>query len=221
MTTALGNDAAGLRLAQQVGGRTCGISLVEIVMVFDASLANRERVEGYLAWKWGIQAKLPTAHAYRSNSPGASAVVAPAMVSGSVPPESLALLLDAGDSASYTGSCTLWTDISGSAGRNGTLTNEPTFLSSPNAVVFDGVSDYVAGAIPQSVFQGAHTISCWFYRTANSGQFKGLFNNGCTFSVDRRKVKVGGLASRDSMQGIVSSRLWSLFSVGPRCGRPR
>jgi hypothetical protein len=69
VTTALGSDAAGMRLAQQYGGRTSGISLAEIVMVFDASLANRERVEGYLAWKWGVQAKLPSSHAYSSNSP--------------------------------------------------------------------------------------------------------------------------------------------------------
>jgi hypothetical protein len=31
--------------------------------------ADRQRIEGYLAWKWGMQSRLPTGHPYRSARP--------------------------------------------------------------------------------------------------------------------------------------------------------
>lgn len=52
----------------------------------------------------------------------------------------LILHLDAGNPASYPGSGTQWTDLSG-AGNNGTLVGGPTFSS--NQIVFDGVDDQV------------------------------------------------------------------------------
>ena len=33
------------------------------------STADRQRIEGYLAWKWGMQSQLPTGHPYRSAQP--------------------------------------------------------------------------------------------------------------------------------------------------------
>jgi hypothetical protein len=56
----------GFRLAQQQGARTSGISFGEIILVLNATTANRESIEGYLAWKWGIQSKLPANHPYKS-----------------------------------------------------------------------------------------------------------------------------------------------------------
>ena len=56
----------GFRLAQQQGSRTSGISFGEIILLFNATTANRESIEGYLAWKWGIQSKLPANHPYKS-----------------------------------------------------------------------------------------------------------------------------------------------------------
>lgn len=53
----------------------------------------------------------------------------------------LVLALDAGNTKSYPGSGTTWTDLSG-RGNNGTLTNGPTY--SNGAIVFDGVDDYVS-----------------------------------------------------------------------------
>jgi hypothetical protein len=42
----------------------------ELVYI-DGSLTttNRELTEGYLAWKWGQQAKLPAGHPYKNNPP--------------------------------------------------------------------------------------------------------------------------------------------------------
>ena len=55
----------------------------------------------------------------------------------------LVLCLDAGNTKSYPGSGTAWTDLSG-RGNNGTLTNGPTYSSTNGgSVVFDAVDDYV------------------------------------------------------------------------------
>ena len=55
----------------------------------------------------------------------------------------LVLALDAGNTKSYPGSGTAWTDLSGN-GNNGTLTNGPTFSgANGGSLSFDGVDDYV------------------------------------------------------------------------------
>lgn len=52
----------------------------------------------------------------------------------------LVLNLDAGNTDSYPGTGTTWTDLSGS-GNHGTLANGPTF--STNQIIFDGADDIV------------------------------------------------------------------------------
>jgi hypothetical protein len=37
----------------------------------DMLVSNIQRVEGYLAWKWGLQSKLPSNHTYYSSPPPA------------------------------------------------------------------------------------------------------------------------------------------------------
>jgi hypothetical protein len=41
------------------------------IILYSTALTNpqRQQVEGYLAWKWGLQAKLPGTHAYKSFPP--------------------------------------------------------------------------------------------------------------------------------------------------------
>jgi len=58
------NPTSGFRLAGDLGE----------VVVFDRvpSTANRQLMEGYLAWKWGTQGALPGAHPYAAAAPGAS-----------------------------------------------------------------------------------------------------------------------------------------------------
>ena len=58
--------------------------------------------------------------------------------------DGLVLCLDAGNTKSYPGSGTSWSDLSGQ-GNNGTLTNGPTYSSdNGGAIVFDGSNDYVS-----------------------------------------------------------------------------
>ncbi|MDW7641544.1 MAG: LamG domain-containing protein [Nitrosarchaeum sp.] len=55
----------------------------------------------------------------------------------------LVLALDAGNSKSYPGSGTTWTDLSGNS-NTGTLTNGPTYSSANGgSLSFDGVNDYI------------------------------------------------------------------------------
>jgi hypothetical protein len=55
--------------------------------------------------------------------------------------DGLVLCLDAGNSLSYPGSGTTWSDLSGNA-NNGTLINGPTFNNSNGgSIVFDGAND--------------------------------------------------------------------------------
>jgi len=65
--------------------------------------------------------------------------------------EGLAFYVDAGDTDSYPGSGTTWTDIS-TKSNNGTLTNGPTFDSNNGgSIVFDGADDFVElGSIDSS-----------------------------------------------------------------------
>jgi hypothetical protein len=57
--------------------------------------------------------------------------------------DGLVLALDAGNTKSYPGSGTAWTDLSG-RGNTGTLVNGPTYSSANGgSIVFDGVNDYV------------------------------------------------------------------------------
>jgi len=87
---------------------------------------------------------------------------------GLVPPivtDGLVLHLDAGDSASYPGSGTTWTDLSGN-GNDGTLVNGVGYDSNNGgSLTFDGSNDYVgAGNLGSFFTQG--TISYWMYSTA-------------------------------------------------------
>jgi hypothetical protein len=99
--------------------------------------------------------------------------------SPSIITQNLVLCLDAGNSKSYPGSGTTWTDLSGN-GNNGTLTNGPTYSSSNGgSLVFDGTNDYVNIGTQSLVGSGTSpfSVELWFYNTKNwtSGQYS-VFN---------------------------------------------
>lgn len=90
--------------------------------------------------------------------------------------DGLVLHLDAANTKSYPGSGTTWLDMSGN-GNNNTLTNGPTYnTGSMGSINFDGVDDHCLGTINSSVFNGAHTIGCWFYRRTIK-TWSALFSN--------------------------------------------
>ncbi len=88
--------------------------------------------------------------------------------------DGLVLCLDAGNTKSYPGSGTTWTDIS-RTGNNGTLTNSPTFSSeNGGSIVFDGTDDYIN--FSQYNFGNEMTISC-FFRPSLTTNIQTIFAN--------------------------------------------
>ena len=82
----------------------------------------------------------------------------------------LVMYLDAGNTSSYPGSGTAWTDLTGN-GNNGTLTNGPTYSAADGGqIVFDGTNDYtaIAGSSSLAFNTGDFTIECWFKLTSTS-----------------------------------------------------
>ena len=103
------------------------------ILVFNTALStdDRQKVEGYLAWKWGLVTSLPSAHPYYSSPPSRPAGFIPTSISN------LLLWFDANDSStiSYSGSnISQWNDKSGNS-RNATpYSNVCTY----NATGFNG-----------------------------------------------------------------------------------
>ena len=74
----------------------------------------------------------------------------------------LTLNLDAGDSASYPGSGTTWTDLAGTA-DNISLVNTPTYTSgTPSYFTFNGSNQYGTGSGTNVLPTTAYTKSAWF-----------------------------------------------------------
>ena len=119
---------------------------------------------------------------------------------------SLQLWLDAGQTSSYSGSGTTWTDLSG-AGNNGTLTNSPTYSGTTNGGVFtfDGSTQYAATTLNSSTISDG-TLSAWCYPIAspNSSYYDGIIdgdspgNYGTGFGINN-----------STYQAIVNDQFWN------------
>jgi hypothetical protein len=94
----------------------------------------------------------------------------------------LVLYLDAGNTRSYLGSGTIWTDVSGN-NNSGSLTNGPTFSNeNGGSIVFDGVDDYVAVGNPSSLnISSQITLSAWVNLPLYSGSFVDIIAKGLSF----------------------------------------
>jgi len=91
----------------------------------------------------------------------------------------LSMFLDAGNSSSYPGSGTTWTDLSGNS-RNGTLTNGPTYSSADGgSIVFDGTNDFVQCS--GSITATAATFVTWIRRNGTQSDYDGIiYSRGAT-----------------------------------------
>jgi hypothetical protein len=140
----------------------------------------------------------------------------------------LVLCLDAGNTKSYPGSGTTWTDLSG-RGNTGTLVNGPTYSSANGgSIVFDGSNDYVLVNSSASIPYGstARTVSIWFYTNtttwandANNLFFYGSNVNGNAFGIDfstypSMEVFTWGGAGRDLTFSTTYSQVgWKNITV--------
>jgi hypothetical protein len=124
----------------------------------------------------------------------------------------LTLCLDAGNSKSYPGSGTTWSDLSGN-GNTGTLTNGPTFNSgNGGSLVFDGVNDFVGCGNDASINFGTgdFTVSVWFRRFSNATTNLRLLSKAA--GGDSANAATAGFCFFGSNAGIV-------FAVNPTAAR--
>ena len=119
------------------------------------STDDRQTVEGYLAWKWGLQGNLPLTHPYKYSNPASN-------YSGTVVPQGLLVRFDA---PTYSGSGT-WSNTAalGTANNASTLVGTPSKNAASNGVVLTGGLEYRLVAPSQ---QTSWTLSAWFKRTGN------------------------------------------------------
>ena len=68
----IANPSGSLTLSATSWGDTGNVRLYEVITYVNASpltTSEIQKVEGYLAWKWGLQASLPGDHLYKSAAP--------------------------------------------------------------------------------------------------------------------------------------------------------
>jgi hypothetical protein len=118
--------------------RVIGNDLAEVVVADSAlSPSDRERLEGYMAWKWGLQANLPSTHSFRMFPP--AAIYAAPIPSINTP-------LDLPD-------CIMWFDPSNAStvttyfGQATEILNQGTLGGSATSANGNGVVNYSTGVI--------------------------------------------------------------------------
>lgn len=164
-TRGTGTTGARTSTAQgfSIGGEWQGASYANIVssayiyevIVYNLLLTTtqRQQVEGYLAWKWGLQTSLPSSHPYYRFTPVTTVVP-------SIVPNGLILDLNANTYVSGT----TWVP---SIGTNWALVNSPTVSSgltidSTSVLTTNGSTSYIYD--PTGViFTGAFSIDIWVY----------------------------------------------------------
>jgi hypothetical protein len=104
--------------------------------------------------------------------------------------DGLVLCLDAGNSKSYPGSGTTWTDLSGN-GNTGTLVNGVGYNSGNlGSLVFDGVNDH---AVLDSGFQvstsGTYSFEAWIYKTTTKTNDASILISG-GYGGDRDGIQI-------------------------------
>jgi hypothetical protein len=139
---------------------------------FVLSTSQRQQVEGYLAWKWGLQSSLPATHPYK-NSPippllnppttlpvllqNLTATFTPTQISG------CSLWLDAADSTTLSlssSSVTQWRDKSSNA-FTATGVVAPTYNATTRYILFNGSSQYFT--LPNGAFPTGNTPYSMFF----------------------------------------------------------
>lgn len=173
------------------------------VLLFNRTLRRSEiqQVEGYLAWKWGIQRSLPVTHpyynnAYLSNSYPITYFPSRLNPTSVVPteftlptsirqyvwqPTDMALWLDASDKATITpstgGTITSWLDKSGN-GKNPTFVGTTTYNATSNTIFTTGSSYFYSAVDTRKTTVANMTLFLVHRQTNNTSPAnQGLWGN--------------------------------------------
>ena len=145
------------------------------------------------------------------------------MLSSSIVTSGLVMNLDAAQTASYPGSGTTWTDLSG-RGNTGTLTNGPTYSSDNlGSIAFDGTDDSVDLSASSSLTFGSGNFSIDLYlkiSTIKSNQYffdfgansfvLQYFNNSGTYTL---RYLTQATSIKDTTYTLVQNQIYNFCVV--------
>jgi hypothetical protein len=179
-----GNTTIGAGFYTAAGGITWFLNAtVSEVLIYNTVLTTNQRqvVEGYLAWKWGINTQLPGAHPFYGSRPVQSSLAStflPTQISG------LEMWLDGADplgtgTAPSTGAAVAtWSDKSGN-GYNGTGVANPTYVAS-GGISFNGTTQYYTTTYTAAPLQETAFVIAKF--NSVTSQLVTIGNSGVTSS---------------------------------------
>jgi hypothetical protein len=141
---------------------------------------------------------------------------------GGIVTDGLVMHLDAGNAASYPGSGTTWTDLSGN-GKNATLVNGVSYSSDNGGVLsLDGVDDYMTLHSSLSVAtDAAFSVEICFNITSFANTYPNIFqiktNTQCAWQISVTNFAAGGgLGYAGILFGSATfvNPTWANFSTG-------
>jgi hypothetical protein len=167
-------------LGQSLGGAYYqGIIYEALFFKGDITDLNMQKVEGFLAWKWGLNSSLPSSHPYFSASPTSAPGFPAALQNILAPPltplsvSGCQLWLDGADPAG-TGTApangatvSTWVDKSGN-GRNATAVVAGVYSSAQKSITFSGTNYYNS---PYTAAPTTETLFIIFNLITNNGGF--------------------------------------------------
>jgi hypothetical protein len=135
----------------------------EMIMYYATlTLAQRQQVEGYLAWKWGLQGSIPTTHPYYNiapNSQGLAIPVGPRFVPAPKSFQASSSPFSFFNPGSFVG-CQLWLDAADSS----TITLSGSNITqwrdkSSNAFTVSSNASYTTAAVGRASFNNLPVVS--------------------------------------------------------------
>jgi hypothetical protein len=167
------------------------------------STTERQQIEGYLAWKWGVQANLPSNHPFQKGppTPYPSQLALPQVIKNFRPPvETITRFTYTGSAQTYTVpqyvrtiSVYLW---GAGGGRSATDGGAGAFVSGTVSVtpgstysIVVGKSGNTGGTVKGTMAQGAGGAGSYSY--FGGGGFSGIFS-GATLTIGSLVAIAGG-----------------------------
>lgn len=172
-------------------GTNSWIGNIQETIIYNTALSTveRQQVEGYLAAKWGIAARLPTTHPYYWGQ----FVSSPTSISGCM------LWLDAADATSVTlstgSNVSSWRDKSGRGCNTTSSTGTVTFPANSNGLFFDGGSSLF---LPNDTLPIGNTSYSYFFiftSTDSSLQVRNILTAGTTANGQMFAIRNAGTGS--------------------------
>jgi len=189
----------------------------------------RNILEGYLAWKWGVQSNLPSVHPYALSAPTLQSLTEVNALSQPTDISGLTMWLDAGDTATLTGN--LWLDKSAiSNNLSGTITPSnfgpparPSIYFGPGTSatsIYNSGADskqfsaFLVASIPTLSYLLISTGQLTTGTTGVAGQTFGFYASNGVSSVFSPYVVQGSGASNNTVgnYSVISGRTFEVFA---------